>query len=81
MPWRGVTVSEQRQRFLEDYQLNGPVKPSPVKPRLALLAGRTVRRDLLLPLYDREAGIAGGGLGPGVSPPGCFATLREARSR
>ncbi len=22
MPWRGVTVSEQRQRFLEDYQLN-----------------------------------------------------------
>ena len=21
MPWRGVTVSEQRQRFLEDYQL------------------------------------------------------------
>ena len=22
MPWRGVTMSEQRQRFLEDYQLN-----------------------------------------------------------
>ena len=22
MPWRGVTVNEQRQRFLEDYQLN-----------------------------------------------------------
>ena len=22
MPWKGVTVSEQRQRFLEDYQLN-----------------------------------------------------------
>ena len=22
MPWRGVTVSEQRQRFFEDYQLN-----------------------------------------------------------
>jgi len=22
MPWRGVTVSEQRLRFLEDYQLN-----------------------------------------------------------
>jgi len=22
MPWRGVTVSEQRQRFLEDFQLN-----------------------------------------------------------
>ena len=22
MPWRGVTVSEQRERFLEDYQLN-----------------------------------------------------------
>ena len=22
MPWSGVTVSEQRQRFLEDYQLN-----------------------------------------------------------
>ena len=22
MPWRGVTVSEQRRRFLEDYQLN-----------------------------------------------------------
>ncbi len=22
MPWRGVTVSEQRQRFLEDYKLN-----------------------------------------------------------
>ena len=22
MPWRGVTVSEQRQRFLEDYRLN-----------------------------------------------------------
>ena len=22
MPWRGVTVSEQRQRFIEDYQLN-----------------------------------------------------------
>ena len=22
MPWRGVTVSEQRQRFLEDYELN-----------------------------------------------------------
>ena len=22
MPWRGVTVSEQRQRFLEDHQLN-----------------------------------------------------------
>jgi hypothetical protein len=22
MPWKGVTVSEQRERFLEDYQLN-----------------------------------------------------------
>jgi hypothetical protein len=22
MPWRGVTLSEQRHRFLEDYQLN-----------------------------------------------------------
>ena len=22
MPWKGVTVSEQRQRFLEDYHLN-----------------------------------------------------------
>ena len=22
MPWRGVTVSEQRQRFLEDHKLN-----------------------------------------------------------
>ena len=22
MPWKGVTVSEQRQRFIEDYQLN-----------------------------------------------------------
>jgi len=22
MPWKGVTVSEQRQRILEDYQLN-----------------------------------------------------------
>jgi hypothetical protein len=22
MPWEGVTVSEQRQRFLEDYQSN-----------------------------------------------------------
>ncbi len=22
MPWRGVTVSEQRQRFLEDYELS-----------------------------------------------------------
>ncbi len=22
MPWKGVTVSEQRQRFLEDYQSN-----------------------------------------------------------
>jgi len=22
MPWKGVTVSEQRQRFLEDYKLN-----------------------------------------------------------
>ncbi|NIS79687.1 MAG: helix-turn-helix domain-containing protein [Anaerolineales bacterium] len=22
MPWRGVTVSEQRQRFIEDYLLN-----------------------------------------------------------
>jgi len=22
MPWKGVTVSEQRQRFLEDYQPN-----------------------------------------------------------
>jgi len=22
MPWRGLTVSEQRQRFLEDYQLD-----------------------------------------------------------
>ena len=22
MPWRGVTVSEQRERFLEDYRLN-----------------------------------------------------------
>jgi transposase-like protein len=22
MPWEGVTVSEQRQRFLEDYRLN-----------------------------------------------------------
>ena len=22
MPWKGVTVSEQRQRFLEDFQLN-----------------------------------------------------------
>ncbi len=22
MPWKGVTVSEQRQRFLEDHQLN-----------------------------------------------------------
>ncbi|MGH2620074.1 MAG: helix-turn-helix domain-containing protein, partial [Anaerolineales bacterium] len=22
MPWKGVTVSEQRQRFLEDYRLN-----------------------------------------------------------
>ena len=22
MPWRGVTVSEQKQRILEDYQLN-----------------------------------------------------------
>jgi len=21
MPWKGVTVSEQRQRFLEDYEL------------------------------------------------------------
>jgi transposase len=22
MPWRGVTVTEERQRFLEDYRLN-----------------------------------------------------------
>jgi predicted DNA-binding protein YlxM (UPF0122 family) len=22
MPWRGVTVSEQRERFLDDYQLD-----------------------------------------------------------
>ena len=22
MPWKGVTVSEQRERFIEDYQLN-----------------------------------------------------------
>ena len=22
MPWKGVTVSEQRERFLEDYLLN-----------------------------------------------------------
>jgi len=22
MPWRSVTVSEQRERFIEDYQLN-----------------------------------------------------------
>ena len=22
MPWRGVTVSEERRRFLEDYRLN-----------------------------------------------------------
>jgi len=22
MPWKGVTVSEQSQRFLEDYQLS-----------------------------------------------------------
>jgi putative transposase len=22
MPWRGVTVSEQRERFLQDYELN-----------------------------------------------------------
>ncbi len=22
MPWRGVTVSEQRQRFIEDFELN-----------------------------------------------------------
>jgi predicted DNA-binding protein YlxM (UPF0122 family) len=22
MPWKGVTVSEQRQRFIEDYLLN-----------------------------------------------------------
>jgi len=22
MPWKGVTVSEQRERFLEDYRLN-----------------------------------------------------------
>jgi len=22
MPWKGVTVSEQRQRFIEDYMLN-----------------------------------------------------------
>ena len=22
MPWRGVTVSEQRQRFLKDYRLS-----------------------------------------------------------
>ena len=22
MPWKGVTVSEQRQRFLENYQLD-----------------------------------------------------------
>ena len=22
MPWKGVTVNEQRQRFIEDYQLN-----------------------------------------------------------
>ncbi len=22
MPWKGVTVSEQRQRFLEDFKLN-----------------------------------------------------------
>ena len=22
MPWRGLSVSEQRQRFLEDYQLD-----------------------------------------------------------
>jgi len=22
MPWKGVTVSEERERFLEDYQLN-----------------------------------------------------------
>ena len=22
MPWKGVTVDEQRQRFLKDYQLN-----------------------------------------------------------
>ncbi len=22
MPWKGVTVSEQRQRFLEDYELS-----------------------------------------------------------
>ena len=26
MPWRGVTVSERRQRFLEDYRLGSRSK-------------------------------------------------------
>ena len=30
MPWKGVTVSEQRQRFLEDYQLT--ITPSQSYP-------------------------------------------------
>ena len=38
-----------------------------------------VQRDLLTMLYDGDAGKSGGGAIPGVSPPGCFATLREAR--
>jgi len=31
MPWKGVAVSEQRQRFLEDYQLT--ITPSQSYPK------------------------------------------------
>jgi hypothetical protein len=35
-------------------------------------AGRTMRRDFLLTLYDWDAGIAGDGLNPGVTARGCY---------
>ena len=31
MPWKGVTVSEQRQQFIEDYQLT--IAPSQSYPK------------------------------------------------
>src|SRR4030065_444502 len=42
MPWKGVTVSEQRQRFLEDYKLNY----YPIAKLGALMPQRDRKREL-----------------------------------
>jgi transposase InsO family protein len=54
MPWKGVTVSEQRQRFLEDYQLNYyavtdlaerfSISPKTAHPGLTTRAGKWIQR-------------------------------------